>query len=98
VFLEDAFEDGGGAGVVPDALGVDDGDGAGHADAQAADLAAQDAACAAQLQFAQPLLEERPGFIAGFLGATFVLAGIGAQEDVPLRRNRPAWTGSVRRG
>ena len=41
VFLEDAFDDFGGAGVVPGAVGVDDGDGALGAGAEAVGFGAE---------------------------------------------------------
>ena len=82
----------GGEGGVPAALGVDDGDGAALADAQAADLRAVDGGGAlARVQFADGALEPVPGGRA-LLGRAAV--GAGANEDVAgvaaPRRDAPA--------
>ena len=55
VLLDDLFEDFGSAGVIPDGFGIDDGDGASGADAEAIDFAAIDERFrAGQVEFFEP--------------------------------------------
>lgn len=77
VLVDDAGEDFGGGAAVPDAFGVDDGDGALIAQAEAVGLGAVDAGLGAEALF-----EELPGAEAFFAGAALGLGLIGAQEDV----------------
>ena len=62
VFLEDALQNFGGAGPVPDALGIDDGDGALTTDLQTVRLGAVDAPRSHEVEFHEPALQEIPGF------------------------------------
>lgn len=81
--LDDAFEGVGGAGVVPDTFGIDDGDGALDTDAEALDAGAIDEGLEAdEVEFFEAAFEEFPGFKA--LGAGGAAGGgfIDAEEDV----------------
>jgi hypothetical protein len=85
MLLDDAFEDFGGAGVVPGAFGVNDGDGAADADAEAIGLGAVDEGLGAdEVEFLEAFFEVFPGFDAGFAVAAFGVFGFGAEEDVAL--------------
>jgi len=83
VLLDDAFQDGGGAGVIPYTARIDDGYRAANADAQTVGFGAIDQGIrAGQIQFLEAALEEFPGFKAGFFGAALWLGLVGAKEDV----------------
>ena len=60
VLLEDAFEVVRGAGMVPDALGVNDGDGALAADTEAVGFGALDAAGAGEAKFVEAFFQVVP--------------------------------------
>lgn len=80
VVLEDAFEDGGVGGVVPGVVGVDDGDGAAGADAEAVALGAEDVGGGAvEFKFGEAALEVVPGVFAALGVAT---VGACADEDM----------------
>jgi hypothetical protein len=83
VFLDDAFEDFGGAGVVPGAFGVDDGDGAVDADLEAIGLGAVDEGVGAgEFEFLEAALEVIPGGDAFLLVAALGLGLVSAEEDM----------------
>lgn len=85
VFLDDAFEVFGGAGMIPNGIGVNDGDGSLGADAEAIGLGAVDEGVgAAEFEFGEAGFEELPSGEADFRRAAFGLGGGGAEEDVPL--------------
>lgn len=86
VFLEDPFKDLGCAGVIPDPLGVDDGDGAVLADLKAIGLGAVNAPHPDQIQFLEPFFEIVPRLEADFFGTAIGLGLIGAEKDVPADR------------
>lgn len=81
--MDNAFEVGGGAGVIPGGVWVDDGDGATGADAEAVGLGTMDEGLgAAELELVEAVFEEFPrgGSFGG--GAAFFLSGGGTEEDV----------------
>ena len=80
---DDAFEDRGCAGVVPDAVGVNDGDGAAEADPEAVGLGPQDQR-GVLAEGGEALLEELPRGQALGGVAAFRFRGIGAEEDMAL--------------
>ena len=84
MLLNNPLQDGGGTGVIPDALGINDRDGTMQADAQAIGLGAKDGRILArgQTQFLQPPLEKLPRLQAGFLGAALGFGLIGAEKNV----------------
>lgn len=83
MFLDDSFEDGRGAGPVPDALGVDDGDRALLTELEAVGLGAADGAVGAdEIEFLETPLEEIPGGCARGGIAALGLGGFGAEDDM----------------
>jgi len=84
VFLEDAFDDFGGAGVVPGAVGVDDGDGALGAGAEAVGFGAEEVwgGAGGEAEFGDAAFEVVPGVDAGLFGAAFGFGLVGAEEEV----------------
>lgn len=95
VFLDDALEGFGGAGVVPGAFGVDDGDGAVVADAEAVDLGAIDAAGVGQAQFLQARFQKFPRGQARLLGAALGFGLVATEEDVAPDRAEVADVGGA---
>jgi len=82
VFVDDAFEVFGGEAAVPGAFGVDDGGGAGLADAETADFGPVEAAAVGgAVEAGGGLLELAPGAVA-FLGRAAI--GADAEEDVAV--------------
>ena len=80
MLLDDSLQGFGGGGVVPDAFGIDQGDGALLADAEAVGLGAIDAV--EEAEFGQAALEIVPGFKAGFFGAALGIGLVAAKENV----------------
>ena len=84
VLLEDTFDDFLGGGVIPDAIGVDQGDGAMLADAEAVGFGAEDALRALhEVEFGESFFEVVPTGDACLFVAAFWLGLVGAEEDVP---------------
>lgn len=82
VFVDDAFEVFGGEAAVPGAFGVNDGGGAGLADAEAADFGSvEPAAVGRAVDPGGGFLELAPGAVA-FLGGAAI--GADAEEDVAV--------------
>jgi len=85
MFLDDAFQDCGRTRVIPDAFGIDHGDGAADADPETISLGAEDQWRGAdKVEFFQSALQELPGRQTFCLGTAFGLGWGGAQEDVAL--------------
>ncbi len=85
VFLDDAFEVFGIAGMIPNGIGVDYGDGAADADAEAVGLCAMDEGLgAAEFEFVESFFEEFPGDGSGDVITAFCFVGGGTEEDVLL--------------
>ncbi len=84
VLLDDYFQHFRGAGVIPCAFWINDGDGAVEADAQAIRLGAEDFGIFAtgEVELLEAGFEKFPGCEAGFFGATFRFRLIGTKEDV----------------
>jgi hypothetical protein len=83
VFLDDLFEDCGGAGVVPDGFGINDGDGAEGADAEAVGLGTIDQGVGTgEFEFLEALFEVFPGLDGFFPGGALGIGGIGAKENM----------------
>jgi len=83
VFLDDPLDDFRGRGLVPDSIGVDDGDGTLFADAQAVGLGAVDASIAGkEAQFGQAALQIFPRFQARLFRCALGIGLIAAQENV----------------
>src|SRR6266511_787716 len=83
VLLNDPLQHLGRAGVVPDALGVDDRDRAMHADAQAVGLGTIDAAVRErESQLLEALLEIVPRLDARLFGGALWLCLVAAQKDM----------------
>jgi len=83
--LNDTLEVLRGAGVVPGGIGIDDGDGAAGADAEAVGFGAMNEGLwAAELEFGEAFFEKLPGSHAFPKGAAFGLGGSGTEEDVLL--------------
>ena len=83
MLLNDAFQDGRRAGAVPDAIGIDDGDGALEADAEAVGFRAVNQRLGAgEVKFFQTALQIFPGFQTLLFGAAFWVSLVGAEEDV----------------
>src|SRR6266446_1012369 len=90
VFLDDPFEDLGGAGVIPDAFRIHDRDGAVHAHAQAIDLAPVDQRFrACEFQILQSLLQKFPRGERLLPGRALGLGLVCAKENVPLVNGKP---------
>lgn len=94
MFLDNAFEDRRGAGVIPDRLRIDERDGSAGANAQAVGLGPINQRLGpGQLELAEPPLQKLPGFQALRFGGTFRLRLVGTQKDVtpvPLDPRAPA--------
>lgn len=85
MFLNNTFEVFGRAGMIPDGVGINSGNGALGADSKAVGLGAVDESLgAAELEFGEALFEELPGGHAFFVAAAFCFGGGGAEEDVLL--------------
>ena len=83
VFLDDAFEVFGVAGVIPDGLWVNDCDGAADADAEAVGFATMDDGLgAAEFELVEAFFEKFPGDGSGDVIAAFCFVRGGAEEDV----------------
>ena len=83
MFLDDSFQHGRATRVIPRAFGIDDGDGAAHADAQARGLGAIDERVGAdKIQFLQACLEKIPRGLTRFARAALGFLGVHAEEDV----------------
>jgi hypothetical protein len=83
VFLDDSFQHGRTAGVVPNSFRVNDGDGTTAADPQAIGFRPVDKPIrSGQFQLVESGLEEFPSRQAGFFGAALWLCGISAKEDM----------------
>ena len=85
VLLDDAFERGGIACVVPGTLGVDDSDGTALANAKAIGLGAQDAALFRQPQLLQTTLQIIPRLDAASLVTALGNGLVTTQENVSAR-------------
>lgn len=83
VFLDDPFEHRFGAGVVPDAIGIDDRNRPGGAYAQAIGLGPGDLPGPGQAEFGQAMLEVFPRGRTGLGRAALGLLRLGAKEYVP---------------
>ena len=71
------------AAVIPHALGIDNGNGAAYADAQAVGACAEDEGVwADEAQFLEARLEEFPRGGTRFAWAAFGIVGVHAEEDV----------------
>ncbi len=87
MFLDDSLDHLGRRRVIPDAVGINHGDGAALADAQAIRLGAVEAARALhQAAFGQSLLQIVPGGVGDFAVRALRLILIGAQKDVARER------------
>ena len=85
VLLQDAFEDFGSGRVIPDAVGIDHGDGSVLANPQAVGLGAINAAVRpGQLSLGESLLEVIPGGPGDFGRSAFGLGLFRAEENVAL--------------
>ena len=84
MFLDDAFKNLRGAFGIPGSLGIDDGNGAFHADAQAVGLGSHDAAFFAEPQFLESIFEVGPGFNARLFVAAFCDGLIAAEHDMAV--------------
>jgi len=84
MFLNHPLENLGAAGMIPDAFGVNDGDGAVRADLEAVGLSTEDAAVAGELQFFQTAFEVVPRSEAVLLQRALRLGLIGAEEEMAL--------------
>ncbi len=89
MFLDDAFDDVGGGGSIPDSIGVDEENGSFDADAEAVGFGAEDTTRAIgcgliQIEFDQSALEIIPGFESGFLTTANGFSWVGANENVAL--------------
>jgi hypothetical protein len=83
VFLDDFFQNIGSAGVIPDAFGINDGDGAAQADAEAVGFGAIDQRFGTgELEFLQACFEVIPRSQTGFFGTALWLGLISAKEDM----------------
>src|ERR1051325_1225887 len=83
VLLDDAFERGGRARVIPDALGIHDGDGTLGANLQAVDLGAIDERLRAdQAKLIEAAFQKLPRLKARFARRALGLGLVGAQKDV----------------
>src|SRR5688572_29054160 len=82
MFLDDGLEHRRVALPVPRALGIDDGDGAALADAEAVRLGAQDAAVLREAELLEAPLQELPGRQAPFLVAAFRGGLVAAEKNV----------------
>ena len=84
VFLKDAFDDIRGAGVVPNAIGVDDGDGAVDAGAEAVGFGAEEvwSGPGGEAEFGDAAFEVVPGIDAELFGAALGFGLIGAKKEV----------------
>lgn len=72
--------------MVPGAFGINHGDGALEADAEAACFGAEDrvgGVGVGEAEFLDAFLEVFPGFDPGLAGAAAVLLGVNAEEEVP---------------
>ena len=85
VVLDDALEHRRIAFAVPGAFGIDHGDRAAFADAQAVGLGAQDAALVREAELLQPALQELPGRQPALLLAALRRGLVAAEKDVPPR-------------
>src|SRR5690349_9530469 len=86
MFLDNPLEHRRIAAAVPRALGVDDGDGAAFADAEAVHFRPEDAALFGEPELLQPALEELPRGQPAISLAAFRRRLIAAEENVPARR------------
>lgn len=89
MLLDDALDDRGGNAVIPDAVGIDEQDGALLAKAQAVRFGTKDAAGALrgrsiQFEFLEAILEIGPAFLTAFSVATFGFGGGCTDEKVAL--------------
>ena len=85
VFLDDALEVFGSAGVIPDDIGINDGDGATDADPEAVGFGPVDEGLgAAEPELGEAFFEKLPCGHAVVEGAAFCHGGGGAEEDVLL--------------
>lgn len=85
MFLNDALEVFGRAGVIPDGIGVNNGDGTAGADAEAVGSAAMNESLwAAEFEIFEAFFEKLPGGCAFIEGAAFGLGGSRAKEDMAL--------------
>lgn len=71
--------------MIPGRTWPDDGHRPQGADAQTTHFIAQHAGVAAQAQFAKPLLQEQPGFMAGGAVTALGFIRVGAEEYLPAR-------------
>jgi|GEM_PF-1269122 len=91
MFLDDAFEHGLGAGVIPDAVRPDDRDRPGGANLQAIGLATLDTAarralCPGKTELLEPLFQIFPRALSNIAAAAFLLFRNRAQENMALNR------------
>jgi hypothetical protein len=90
VFLKDAFEDWGSGRVIPNALGIDHGNGSVLADPQTVGFRAIDASVSAgllllaQTSFCEPFLQVIPGGAGDFGRSALGLGLLSTQENVAL--------------
>ena len=82
VFGDDSFEDFDSTGMVPDSLGIDDGDRASLADSETVCLGSVDSPLLRQIQLLEAALEKLPGFESDFLITTFWFCLVATEEDV----------------
>jgi hypothetical protein len=82
VFLDDALQHFWCGGVIPDAFGVDDGDGPAFADTEAVGLGAIHVV--EESQFSQAAFQVVPGFDAHLSRAALRIGLLGTQEDMVL--------------
>ena len=89
VFLDDPLEDGGRAGPVPDALGIDHGDGPLGANLQAIGLGSgHPGVGAGETEFTKTAFEEFPRLQSTGVLTAFRLGLVGAEQDVARDRRK----------
>ncbi len=90
MFLNDALEHLRRAGVVPDALRIDDRDGTARADAEAVGLGAEHSRLEAnEPKLLEAVFQKRPRLEASLPGAALRLSLVGAEKYVALKLSQP---------
>ena len=87
MFLNDPLKHRFGAGMIPDTIGPDDGNGSGFADLQAIGLGPLNSAFSRQPQLFQAPLEVFPRCLADIAFAAALLVRDRANEDMPFNRS-----------
>jgi hypothetical protein len=86
VFLDDALQNFGCAGVIPDAFGINDSDGTVHANAETIRFCAKNdrVVALAHAEFFEAIFEVFPGFDAVLLRAALRFGLVGAKKDMAM--------------